>query len=522
MKASHLILIFSCIALHPTFGEVRLPKIFSENMMLQRDKPIRVWGWADPKEVVTVDLSGSNGSATTTPDGTWSVELPAKPAGENLVLSVEGTNRLTLKNIIIGDIWICSGQSNMEMPLKGCLGADKDTKTANLPKIRRIKFTRTSSGWPEADAPAARPWEVCSPETASNFTAVGFYFARDIQEQTGVPIGIIDTNWGGTRIEPWVAPEGLEAVPELAAASTKRQKAMDHYRQQLPSELARMDQWLAKTKLELSNGSSVTQPPTIPSPSTDGWSNLYYAMIHPIVKLPIKGALWYQGESNGREGLSYLHKMHALIGGWRQQWNQGDFPFYFTQLASYENVNEDSAGAGWAYIREAQAKALSIPNTGMAVIIDTVPLAETSDIHPRNKFDVGTRLARWALAHDYGKSIEVSGPKFKGLSIVSDKIHLTFDHVGAGLMVGKKQGRQPTTESDVEPLKQFAIAGSDQKWLPADAVIQGNKVIVSSPAVKEPVAARYAFRMNPAGANLYNREGLPAAPFRTDDWKTTP
>jgi len=522
MKSTRLILISSLVAVLPSMGAVRLPKIFSDNMMLQRDMPIHVWGWADPAEVVAVDLSGTNAKATTTPEGTWSVELPAKSVGENLELVVSGSNHLVVKNIIMGDIWVCSGQSNMEMSLQGCLGAAEDIKAAAWPKIRRIKFARTSSGWPERDAPAARSWDVCSPETVPNFTAVGFYFAREVQKQTGVPIGIVDTNWGGTRIEPWISPDGLEAVPELAAASAAKQKAIDHYRQQLPMELARMDQWLANTKRQLSNGSSVTEPPVITPPPSAGWSNLYHAMIHPIVRFPIKGALWYQGEANGSEGMSYFYKMQALIGGWRHQWNQGDFPFYFAQLASFDDATEDPAGPGWANIREAQAKAQSIPNTGMAVIIDTVPLAETADIHPKNKFDVGARLARLALAHDYQQSIEFCGPQLKSFSVEGDKIHLSFTHVGTGLMIGNKQGRKPATESNTDSLKQFSIAGSDQKWFPANAVIENDKVTVSSPQVKEPVAVRYAFCMNPAGANLYNREGLPASPFRTDDWKSTP
>jgi sialate O-acetylesterase len=247
---------------------------------------------------------------------------------------------------------------------------------------------------------------------------------------------------------------------------------------------------------------------------------MYNSMIHPIVRFPIKGALWYQGESNGGEGDTYYDKKRALIGGWRKQWGLGDFPFYHVQLANFRAPTEDPAGGnGWAKLREAQSRSLDIPNTGMAVIIDTVPLAEAGDIHPKNKFDVGVRLAQWALGRDYGKKdVVVSGPLFKALKIEDGKALLTFDHVGKGLMVGKKEGRNPAAENKEGKLKRFAVAGADKKWYWAEAGINNDTVTVSSPQVKEPVAVRYAFEMNPDGANLYNRDGLPASPFRTDAW----
>ena len=261
-------------------------------------------------------------------------------------------------------------------------------------------------------------------------------------------------------------------------------------------------------------------PELKPQPGGNGWSGMYNSMIHPFVHLPIKGALWYQGESNGGEGETYYDKMRALIGGWRKQWGQGNFPFYYVQLANFQAPSEDPAGgSGWAKLRDAQTKSLTIPNTGMAVITDTVPLAEKDDIHPKNNFDVGLRLARWALARDYGqKNLEVSGPLFKALKVEGNKARLAFDHTGTGLMIGKKDGRTPATAASGEKLKHFAIAGADKKWFWAEAVIDGNTVTVSSPEVKEPVAVRYAYQMNPDGANLYNKEGLPASPFRTDTW----
>jgi sialate O-acetylesterase len=518
MKTSTL-LFASIIAALPVAADVRLPKIFTDHMMLQRDLPVRIWGWAEPGEAVSVELGGKTAKSKSDRSGAWKVELPSVKSGENLELVVNGKNRVVIKDIIFGDIWVCSGQSNMEMALGPCLGAGDDIKAANLPQIRRIKFNRTSSGSPEADASPSSPWQVCSPATAPGFTAVGFYFAREVQLKTGVPIGIIDTNWGGTRIEPWVANDGLEKVAELKAAVAAKREVIQSYQRQLPAALQKMEGWIAETKGQLAKGAPTGPPPAIPAVPDAGWSGLYNAMVNPIVQLPIKGALWYQGEGNGNEGVTYYDKMRALIGGWRSQWKQGDFPFYFVQLANFQAVNNDPAGGnGWAKIREAQNQSLSIPNTGMAVIIDTVPLAQAADIHPKNKYDVGMRLARWALGRDYQQNLEVSGPLFKALKIEAGKARVAFDHLGGGLMVAKKEGRDPAVEAQADTLRQFAIAGADKQWFWADAIIDKDTVIVSSPEVKEPVAVRYAFQMNPDGANLYNREGLPASPFRTDDW----
>jgi sialate O-acetylesterase len=504
----------------PAVAGVRLPGVFTDNMMLQRDQPVRVWGWAEADEAVSATLAGKTSATKADGKGLWSLELPAVASGENLELTVMGRNTVTLKNIIMGDLWVCSGQSNMEMELGGCVGFQEDQKAANLPKIRRIKFNHTQSGQPEMVPPVATPWQVCTPETVVHFSAVGFYFAREIVQKTGVPIGIVDNNWGGTAIEPWVPMEGLGQVAELKPQYLAKQEAIKNYRAALPASLSTFEAWIAQTRKDLAAGTETSPPPAFPAQPDGGWSSMYNAMIHPMVKSHIKGALWYQGESNGGEGESYYDKMRALIGGWRQQWGQGDFPFYFVQLANFQAVSEDPAGGnGWAKLRDAQTKSLSVPNTGMAVITDTVPLAERDDIHPRNKYDVGLRLSRWALARDYGMTdIEVSGPLFQSHKTEGGRIQLSFSHSGKGLMVGKKEGRSPAAENAGAKLKGFAIAGADRKWAWAEAVIEGNTVAVSSPAVKEPVAVRYAWQMNPDGSNLYNRDGLPASPFRTDAW----
>jgi sialate O-acetylesterase len=286
----------------PASADVRLPKIFTDNMMLQRDLPVRVWGWADPGEAVNATLADKSAKTKTGENGIWLIELPAIKSGENLELTIKGNNSVVLKNLIIGDLWVCSGQSNMEMTLDGCLGAADDIKAADLPKIRRIKINHEQAGLPGMDAPAATPWQVCSPQTAGGFTAAGFYFAREIVQKTSVPIGIIDNNWGGTPIEPWVATEGLALVDELKPVLLARQQAIKDYQaSQLPKALIEMETWIAQTRKQLASGTATGLAPAMPvHPGGTGWSGMYNAMIHPFVSVPIKGALWVSGRIQRR------------------------------------------------------------------------------------------------------------------------------------------------------------------------------------------------------------------------------
>jgi sialate O-acetylesterase len=468
-------------------ANVSVTNLFTDHMVLQRDIPCPVWGMADPGEKVAVKLGGSEGTATADAAGKWSVKLPAmkmNAAGQDLTIT--GKNTITIKDVLLGDVWVCSGQSNMEWALGSCNAAE-DIAAANLPNVRRIKFPHVSLSKPTTNVPGK--WEACTPQNAAGFTAVGFYFARRVQKETGVPIGLLDDSWGGTRIEPWIPVEGFELEPPLA-------KILEGVKKRDAAAAA------AENNAPLDPGQPVA---------------LYNGMIYPVVPFGIKGALWYQGESNGGEGDEYYSKMRALIGGWRKVWGQGDFPFYFVQLANFEkDRNEPQGGDGWARVRMAQTKSLQVPHTGMAVIID---VGEAGDIHPKNKFDVGERLALWALHHDYGKKDVVpSGPIFKAATVEGGKIRVSFDYAANGLIVGKKEGRKPVEAVADGKLARFAIAGEDKKWVWADAVIDGAAVIVSSPEVPKPVAVRYAFSMNPEGANLYNKEGLPASPFRSDEW----
>jgi len=454
----------------------QLPALFSDHMVLQRDMPVPVWGTADPDFDVTVEFAGQKKETKADGDGKWRVTLdPLKASKEPATMKVmSGDHGVEVKDILVGEVWICSGQSNMEWTVNACR-AKEDADTADFPMIRQIKVPHVHSD-KSADNFKGQ-WVVCSPQTAGSFTAVGFFFARDLIKELDCPIGLINSSWGGTRVEPWTPPCGFAGVEELKELATKP-----------------------------ATGNHQTH------------TRIYHSMIHPLIPYAIRGAIWYQGESNGGEHVSYFHKKKALITGWRKLWEQGDFPFYFVQLANFRQPNKDPKGGdGWARVREAQTMTLDIPNTGMAVIID---IGEARDIHPKNKQDVGGRLALWALAKDYGKKDLVhSGPLYKSMKVEGDKIRLSFDHVGSGLMVGNKDGKKPTEEVKNGELTWFSIADAEKKWHHAKAVIDGNTVVVSADGVKKPTAVRYAFTMNPEGCNLYNKEGLPASPFRTDDWK---
>jgi len=370
--------------------------------------------------------------------------------------------------------------------------------------------------------------------TARRVSAVGYYFGHGLNQELKIPIGRVQSARGNTRIEPWVSASGFRMVPELADYS----KGIDMFipstaigRQTQQESIQKVADWMTAAKAAAEAGRLLPRLPDLPWPgNSDGTPcALYNGMIAPLVPFGIKGAIWYQGELNGgyawdgglerSEGMSYDPKMQALIGGWRNAFGVGDFPFYYVQLPNYWKPNTHAAGGdGWAKLREAQRKALEIPHTGMAMMIDIGIKPAYNDIHPRNKFDVGERLALWALARDYGKTgLVCSGPLYKAIKVEDGKIRISFDSTGSGLMVGRKENVKPTVKDNAQ-LKGFAIAGEDKQWVWADAVIDGQTVVVSSPEVPKPVATRYAYRTNPEGCNLYNNEGLPASPFRTDDW----
>ncbi len=519
---SLLICSFAFLFTLPVFAEVTLPKFFSDNMVLQRGSEVAVWGGgAEPNESVTVTFGGQTKRARANKGGYWMVRLDPMPAShEGRTLAVNGSVRF--ENILVGDVWLCSGQSNMEWTVRGTLNSKEEIAAANFPSIRHIKIQRQTDALPQRDPQQVVGWDVCQPDKVSNFTAVGYYFARAIHQELKVPIGIVNSSWGGTVIQPWTAPEGFHMVPELARISAKikaADPAFETGKEAYLKALEKVDLWRAEAKEAVARGVRPEAMPEMPLIASGGRvpTYVYNAMIHPLTPFAIKGAIWYQGESNGEESISYYHKMKALILGWRKVWNhQGDLPFYFVQLANFkQSPDTPEGGDGWAPLRDAQLKTLELDKTGMVVAID---IGNPKDIHPKNKQDVGKRLALWALADTYSKDVVPSGPLFDRMTTEGNKIRIHFKYAGSGLMVGRKEGLEPTREIPGGQLKEFAIAGKDKVWHWADVVIEGDAAVVSSSKVAKPVAVRYAYRMNPEGANLYNIEGLPASPFRTDNW----
>ena len=490
-------------------AEVRLPKVFASHMVLQQEKPLAIWGWAEPKETVTVTLSTGSQQVQANEHGEWKATLPAMKAGGPYTLTVNGSSKIEFEDVMIGEVWLCSGQSNMEMGIGMCLDAEKEIAAADYPGIRLLMVTKSWKPEPQNDIEGT--WKVCSPKTIAEggwggFSACAYYFGRELHKKLGVAVGLIDSSWGGTRIEPWTPPEGFAAVPALKKEYEMvelgdPQSAL--HQQRLEQFLKETEQWLGAARQALTERNLVPAMPTYPAellPPHDlqQATALYNGMIHPIHPFALRGAIWYQGESNATEGMLYAEHMKALIAGWRQLWGEGEFPFYFVQIAPFTyGFNPEVIGEFW----EAQTAAQAIPTTGMAVITD---IGNLKDIHPKNKQEVGRRLALWALAKTYGQEKqEYSGPTFKAMTIEGDKLRVTFDHVGGGL-----------ASRDGQPLSWFEVIDADDGgFVKADARIDGAAVVLSAPEVKHPVAMRFAWGML-AEPNLMNAEGLPAGAFR--------
>lgn len=641
MSARYYLLLLLLIAFTSGSAQIRLPKLIADHMVIQRDQEINLWGWAGKREKLSISIGGNSYKVRADKAGKWSVRLPAMPAGGPLSLVIEGKNETrVISDILVGDVWICSGQSNMEWVVQNTNNGEHAVKTATDTKIRHFKVPRTASTTPQ-DTLAGGEWQVAGPETVSSFTAVGYYFAQQIREAAGVPIGLINTSWGGSRIEPWmnaaslgyadpqslqdsldrVQKERTEAVqkqmrekmgaipdtdlgmkgdlpiwqsPELNDTDWEAMElpglweskgwgfldGIGWYRKTIeltPEQaakqgilgLAMIDDndmaWVNGTKVGATNSYNAVRAYEIPEGVLKAGKNtiavrvedtggggglygdpatlflevegekmslagdwkfkvgfakaataavaqnqtptlLYNFMIHPILWYPIKGALWYQGESNaGGDGQAeaYAGQFKSMITLWRNLWQQGDFPFLYVQLANFMGNPEKPADSNWATLRESQTAALELPNTAQAVIID---IGEANDIHPRNKTDVGGRLALAARKMVYGeKELVYSGPVCTGMKTEGGKIRLQFDHVGGGLIAKRdKYGY----------VRGFAIAGADGEYVWAKAMIDGDELIVWSDEVDQPRMVRYAWSDNPDDANLYNTEGLPAGPFR--------
>lgn len=507
------------LALVPVWvrADVRLPGLFTDHMVLQRGVPVPVWGWADPGERVSVSFGAARASVVAGPDGKWLAKLPVLTASaEPRELVVAGRNTLKVADVLVGDVWLGSGQSNMEMAMRDVENANDEIASAGMPKIRLFHVPRLEKHQVADDVPAK--WSVCAPETVRDFSAVLYLFGREIHGRTQVPLGLVHSSVGGTRIELWTAPQGLSLVPEFADKLKGIADVETFYREQmLPKSLPQLEAWIARTKKALADGTRVPVSPEWPEHPRLEFGGLYVGMIHPLVPFALRGFVWYQGEWNGGENDIYVKRMEALIGGWRKVWGRDDLPFYYVQLARMPTKDQSPwLGDGLAPTREAQRRSLAIPQTGMATIID---LPGDSGWHPRNKQDVAKRLSLWALRNEYGnKDLVVSGPLYRDMKVEGNRIRVRFDSTGSGLAIGAKEGLKPVEFPAGVALKCFAVAGADRRWVHATAVIDGTDVVVSSPEVAQPVAVRYAYCNDPEGANLYNREGLPASPFRTDDW----
>jgi sialate O-acetylesterase len=396
------------------------------------------------------------------------------------------------------------------------LNGKEETAAADHPQIRIFDVPGHVSGPVPNDDPRGS-WKICGPATVGRFSAVGYFFGRALQQELKVPIGLVGTNWGGTRIEPWTPPVGFDQVPSLedyrtsldAADPSKPagKKAHEGY-------LKSIDAWLAKAKADVAAGKAFSDnPPAFNLKPKGGATHIYNGMVHGLAPLSVRGAIWYQGESNASDGLRYEYLKEALVKGWRSVFENDDLSFYWVQLADFQQPNDNPAGGGWGPVREGQRRALRLPKTGMAVIID---IGNARDIHPKNKQDVGARLALWALAKDYGRKIVYSGPLYKSMKVEGDKIRLSFDSVGGGLMIGEKEGLKPTAKLDGVALTQFAVQGDDDQWHWATAKIDGETIVVQAKGVSKPKHVRFGYQSNPDDINLYNKEGLPASPFTTE------
>ncbi len=511
-----------CLALLPLLASaaVRLPSLISDNMCLQAGAKVKIWGWADPGEEIRVSMNHKWAETVAGEDGRWLVRLgPFKPGGP-YTMTVKGDNEIVIKNVLVGEVWVASGQSNMQMAVASVRNAKQEIAAANYPKIRLFTVPRHPSLKPEEDVGGR--WVECSPKTVPGFSAVAYFFGREIHKQLGVPVGLIHSSWGGTVAEAWTSREGLESKPELkpivdrledvfAKAPDARERFYEYWREWSrkwwPWYRA-MRQWRAAVAKAKKEGKEPPPKPKVEPPPPVGSNNtptcLFYGMIYPLLNYRIRGVIWYQGESNAGRAYQYRVLFPTMIQDWRRHWKIGDFPFYYVQLANFMAPQKQPAEpSAWAELREAQLMALHVPNTGMAVIID---IGEAADIHPKNKQDVGKRLALWALAKTYGKDIVFSGPIYHWAEWIDPgHVRLHFKYTGSGLMA--KGGE----------LKGFAVAGPDRKFHWATAKIEGDTVVVWSDEVPYVVAVRYGWANNPI-CNLYNKEGLPASPFRTDDW----
>jgi len=478
-------------------GQVKTPSVIGDNMVLQRGMEVPIWGSASPGERVTVKMAGKVAEATADKNGRWGVKIGPFDAGGPHEMTIAGRNPVTYRNVLVGEVWVCSGQSNMEWPMNATMNATEEIAAASYPKIRLFHVPRTSAATPQEDVEGS--WKETTPDSVRDFSAVGYFFGRHLHKELGVPVGLINSSWGGTAAEWWTTPGTLEKDPDLLHIVEDWRKLVEGYEESLKDYQAFLERWEETTKKTGMEGKPT--PPNPPDPNTRP-GGLYNGMIAPLIPYGIRGVTWYQGETNAGRAFEYRKLFPAMIRDWREHWGEGDFPFLFVQLANFGERKPEPGESAWAELREAQSMTLSLPNTAMAIIID---IGEANDIHPKNKQDVGKRLALAALGMVHGKELVWSGPTYKSMKAEGKKVRVSFDHVDGGL------------EAKGGELKGFAVAGEDRRFVWANAKIEGENVVVWSDGVENPVAVRYAWADDPE-ATLYNAAGLPASPFRTDDW----
>jgi sialate O-acetylesterase len=502
-----LIVVLSLIASNAS-AEVKLPALFTDHMVVQRDQPLKIWGWADPSESVVVSIGNSKATAVADAAGKWHLELPPMPANKSpSSLIIQGSNRIEIKDVLVGEVWVCSGQSNMEWSVAASMNPHEEIAAANHPLIRHIKVPLVPSMIPLENFQSS--WQVCSPNTAAGFTAVGYYMARELSVKLDIPVGLINSSWGGTRVEPWIPPVGFQRVDALGniyQSVVGRTPGSAPYAKRLDEHIKSLEDWLVKAKTYKERREVLAPNPSFPAELSPYASNqdptmLYNGMIHSIVGFPIRGAIWYQGESNHDEGMLYLEKKKALIQGWRELWGQGDFPFYYVQIAPFRYGDKDPTTL--AKFWEAQAAVQSaVPKTAMVVIND---IATVNDIHPPNKQEVGRRLALLALANDYGmQDVAARSPELVSMELMGKQLKLSFKNTAGGMKT--RDGKPPT---------HFEVIGvGSSGYRPAVAQIQGDSLILSCAEVPEPTAMRFAWDML-AEPNLCGMTGLPVGAFRS-------
>lgn len=506
LRSLLLLAVASAASLH---AKLELPAIIGDHMVLQQKQANRIWGWDTPGTKVTVTFADQSQSATAGTDGAWSVQLPTGAASAKpQTLVIAGSSKREIRDVLVGEVWICSGQSNMAWTLSQVWKGDIEAAASKLPHVRLIKVPNV--GTQELQKDFRGQWRAATPDTVKTFSAIGFFYGRYLHQILGVPVGLIDNAWGGSAAEAWIRRTTIERDPRfkpLMETTAKREA-------DLQSEKGRADFERAKTewKAEAEKAKAAKKaPPRAPTDYLAGNSrpgNIFAGVVHPTLGYGIKGVIWYQGESNTGRAHEYTELFPFMIEQWRQEWGQGDFPFYWVQLADYlaekTNANE-SVKSTWAELREAQTKTLRLPNTGQAVIID---IGEGRDIHPRNKHDVAARLVRWALVKDYGLKFPYRSPEFKSVAFDGNKATVTLDCFGSSLR-----------PFDVEEARGFTICGEDKVWRWAQGkIVAPDRVVVWSDDVAKPIAVRYAWADNPV-CNLFSSDGLPVTPFRTDDFE---